>query len=848
MEPLPKSFTVSSFSKTGTITWLVIHLSLTSTRASAEEMLYELEAVTVTGSSIKRTSSNSLLPIKTLEQDDIKKTGVKTVNDLLKYVPEIDFADYSSQNSLDRTAGASFIKLRGLPATNTLVLLDGHRLPNNPLQGNDGSGAAVDLNLIPLSAIERIEILKSSGSAIYGSDAIAGVVNLITKKNYHGVKLSGNYGISSHADGQEKQFGFTAGHGDLNRDRYNGLVVFEYFDRDPVYRIDRNITKNPDFRRFGGQNLASINAPQGNIISGANTGNSLQPCPPEDIDGTLCRYNANSRPSTAIIGMERWNMLAQGTLKLSDTIHWNNQFLYARKSINNQLQPTPDNFTMPGDQVIRGRFMQGGNRTIKQETEMYHILSKLNGELFKQNWEISASYAANNNTNRYSNFFLRPQLLDAIHTGSIDPTVMSNNQALIDALKIFPSERSRTSLWTVNAQLNGDIWKAGELSVHYAAGLQWRRETLKNLPDNVLNTDQIAGLVVRPYINAARNSISGFSELKFQYADQLELQTALRYDDFGTASNFSPKIALAYTPNSQLTLRGNWGKSFLMPAFSQMYGAGSSGSVLLQQGDCKLIGLPSNCVQPSFVIADNNTALKPETAQAWGFGLEAKPFSFAKVSFDFWHIDKANEIVRPDYRLALQNNLYEISNNNIYIHTQNVNLTSTKLEGIDGGLNLNFSLGRWGELSLSNYLTYYLQYDVKQSPTSLVETRLGYANNVPQWRNQFSVTWDLGNWSSSVFVRSTAGFIDSFDYPTAASPTLANVRTVSSYTEADFVVGYKGLRHLDLSLGVKNFTNAQPPFSQAESLRTAGFAYAPLYDNRGTFFFLTASYEFGTPD
>jgi iron complex outermembrane receptor protein len=845
---MPKSFTTIASPKQAKRTQAVILLCLTSARGYAMEKTVELEPMMVTGSAIEQSDASGLLPVKSIEQDEIKKTGSRTVNDLLKYIPEIDFADVGTQNSLDRTAGASFIKLRGLPANNTLVLLDGHRLPNNPLQGNDGYGASVDINLIPLSAIERIEILKSSGSAIYGSDAIAGVVNLITKKDYRGVKLLSNYGISSHADGAEKQFGFTAGRGDLDRDRYNGLVVFEHFDRDPVYRADRDMTKTVDFRSFGGQDLRSANAPQGNIISGANKGSSLQPCPPEDLNGSLCRYNYNALPSTALTGMNRWNMLAQGTLKLNETTQWHNQFLYASKSLSLENQPTPDNFTLPSKQVIQGRFMQGGNRTIAEKNEMYQGVSKLNGKLYQQNWEISTSYAINNNNSQYRNYFLHEPLLQAIQNGVIDPTVMTNNQAIVNGLKITPSELSRTSLWFANGQLNGDLWRNDDFGLRYATGVQWRRETLENRPDDVFTTGQVASSTIKPYINAGRNTTSGFGELKLQYTDQVELQTALRYDNFGSADNLSPKVALAYTPSSRWTLRGNWGQSFLMPAFSQMYADGSSNPLIIQNNDCKLIGLPSNCVQPGFLLSGNNTALKPETARSWGFGLDAKPFSFANVSFDFWHIDKANEIVRPDYRMALQNGFYDISNNNLYIHTQNVNLTSTKLEGIDGGLDFNFSLGSWGKLSLADDLTYYLQYDVKRSPNSLVETRLGYANDVPQWRNQFAVTWAFGNWSSSVFVRSTAGFIDTFNYPTAASSTPANVRAVNSYTEADFVVGYKGIRHLDLSLGVKNFTNAQPPFSLSAGQRTFGFAYAPLYDNRGAFFFLAASYEFGAPD
>jgi iron complex outermembrane receptor protein len=166
--------------------------------------------------------------------------------------------------------------------------------------------------------------------------------------------------------------------------------------------------------------------------------------------------------------------------------------------------------------------MQGGNRTIAEKNEMYQGVSKLNGKLYQQNWEISTSYAINNNNSQYRNYFLHEPLLQAIQNGVIDPTVMTNNQAIVNGLKITPSELSRTSLWFANGQLNGDLWRNDDFGLRYATGVQWRRETLENRPDDVFTTGQVASSTIKPYINAGRNTTSGFGELKLQYTDQVE--------------------------------------------------------------------------------------------------------------------------------------------------------------------------------------------------------------------------------------------------------------------------------------------------------------------------------------
>jgi iron complex outermembrane receptor protein len=145
--------------------------------------------VDVTGSNIKRVEGEGALPVEIVTREEIQRTGARTVNELLRYIPSVDIYDQGEIASNSPSgSGTATIRLRGLSETNVLVLLNGRRLPVNALYDSTGAGAAVDVNMIPISAIERVEILKDGGSAIYGADAVAGVVNFITRKDFRASK------------------------------------------------------------------------------------------------------------------------------------------------------------------------------------------------------------------------------------------------------------------------------------------------------------------------------------------------------------------------------------------------------------------------------------------------------------------------------------------------------------------------------------------------------------------------------------------------------------------------------------------------------------------------------------
>ena len=246
--------------------------------------------VEITGSNIRRAQAETASSVQTLNRADIEKSGRTTVAELLQTLAVDIQGSVPTSFGAGFAQGASGISLRGLGSASTLLLLNGRRIAPYGL-ADDGQKVFADLNIIPTEAVERVEILKDGASAIYGSDAIAGVVNVILRKDYQGTTVRGSYGKTGDWDGRDSRFAITHGFGNLDTDRYNALFSFEYGGRREVYnrdRSDREQVGRSDLRQYGfsaQEALGGTGAITGNNAAGsAVNGNVRNP-------GTLDYYN-----------------------------------------------------------------------------------------------------------------------------------------------------------------------------------------------------------------------------------------------------------------------------------------------------------------------------------------------------------------------------------------------------------------------------------------------------------------------------------------------------------------------------------------------------------------------------
>ncbi len=256
--------------------------------------------VEVTGSNIRRVDTESPAPVQVITREEIERSGAQTVNEVIRLIPANQAVAYDDTFISGFSVGSAGVSLRGLGQRSTLVLINGRRMVNYGFAQNL-QDTFVDLNSIPLAAIERIDVLLDGASAIYGSDAIAGVINIILRKDYTGAEISGTLGYASTIEAPEYRANATLGFGDLAKDKYNGFVTFDYYKRDEATWADHPMFADADFRRFGGGTLERSSTAGTHVrLSGPPLPGNTQAfatCADEVRQGangaTTCVYNPN---------------------------------------------------------------------------------------------------------------------------------------------------------------------------------------------------------------------------------------------------------------------------------------------------------------------------------------------------------------------------------------------------------------------------------------------------------------------------------------------------------------------------------------------------------------------------
>ncbi len=836
---------------------------------SQAQVQQQLERVEVTGSAIRRVPQEGPAPVEIITRKDIERTGASTINELLRAIPSIDYNDFGEQLSNSPSAsGTTRISMRGLGSSNVLVLVNGRRLPVNAMYDTSGEGATADVNMIPLAAIERIEILKDGGSAIYGADAVAGVFNIITRRDYQGVYLRGGHGQSSRNDGKESSAGMTWGWGELNTQRVNVLVSLDYFHRDPIYRKERDISHSADFSRFGGADVRSVLAPTGNIIdpnTGALVGVPYQPCAPENLSngGLICRYDFNASVLTAYNGANRLSSMVLATVQLAPEVRGFFETTYARAENTFEVHPVPGVFLVPalnsaqsvyrdtavpitgsnpfGSLYILGRFMQGGSRITERESTFLNVATGLEGVWQNFDWKASLTRGVSRVSNFDQNYYDATLWANATGNGLIDPTVNTNPAALVESLKVNPQRNARSTLDGAQAQISGEAGALPAGAMQFALGAAAYRENLVDTPDPRLQAGTVVGAIQQSGVNATRNNAAVFAELSLPLSARMQAQLAVRHDRYPSQSATSPKAALAWQVRSGWLVRGAYTHSFRAPVLKQLYGAQEQSAATVTEADlCQILVGTSPCTQAVFQVSGASAALQPEKAVTWNVGTVFDVGALS-TSIDFWRVTQKDAIDVPSLASAIRRGLYYRIGPQIFVNTNLYNLAQSANAGVDVDARLRFVTG-WGKLTVRNLGTYISQALERESGQDWQSFNGTYAK--PRWRNRLSFTLERNPWSAQLAVRSTGGFSDS-DQP---MPHPAGTHRVGAYEEFDVQLSRQdvgGLHGLTLTGGIQNLTDRQPPFSQqnASSNSYSQMGFAEIYSSRGRFYYVSVGYE-----
>jgi iron complex outermembrane recepter protein len=656
------------------------------------------EKIEVTGSSIKRVEGESALPVTVISREEIEKSGATTPMELLNLI--------SANNSLGNIALTSTIgattfsaqtaSLRGLQGGHTLVLINGKRV--NGFAGETQGVQGVNLAIIPFSAIERVEILKDGASAVYGSDAIAGVINFILRSDYKGAEASAFYGAPTRSGGgAQEKYTASVGFGDLERQRFNVFFNASYDHQKPLDQRDRNFSNDSteNFLNNLGGFAGSSNTFPGNFTTGGIgiVGHSGTNCGanPNNVFVTAlggCFFDPARQPGVESISEDKnANFFLQGKLQLTNTWQAYAHALYGKDENNFIIQGAPISsvfaFGPNGDPAtitvqpsspfyphaaaaakgvdgkplnVRWRTTPLGGRDTTDTNTGYQLVGGLKGTIADR-WDADVSYSySQGKLTEHTNggFFLYSKLLPILNSGQIDLTTVNlpaDQLALLhqsDFIADVLHGKSSTSM--VNAKVSGDLFRMPSGAVAGAVGVDLRKEKLDETPAFEYTQADITGYGGSAgAIHGDRDVKAAFAELNIPLLRNLELDAAIRtddYSDFGRTNN--PKVSLRFQPNRSVLLRTSYGKGFLAPSLFELSSPQTSGVSATGLSDPVRCPVTHNsgidCVTQFGIVFGGNPNLQPEKSEQFTAGIVLEPTNAFSVSADYFKIRLNNGI------------------------------------------------------------------------------------------------------------------------------------------------------------------------------------------------------------
>ena len=609
------------------------------------------QTVTVTGSNVRRTDSETPSPVEVITSQDIKNSGYTNVGDVLHNITANNMGSLSQSAPSAFAAGGSGVALRGLTVGATLVLIDGHRMASYPMP-DDGERDFVDISSIPIDAIERIEVLKDGASAVYGSDAIAGVVNVILKKSFTGLTMSAETGISSHGDGATQHASITTGWGDLSKDGQNAYISIEGRHANSILLKNRPYLARTDWTPYGGANLtqgtasgadsgASSGAGSGTGVVTDASGNPLVYYPgctatqaAADQCGYKNPYQTLSPSTTNLDVMGRytknlaggWQANFQGSMLRSEA-HQVGLFNNAAATgvgiggnggglnlfhFGPGSAPTPafpDSFpfvltvpaTYPGNTTgdtanLLYDFTDIGPLEQTTATTSYRAVAELSGSI--GNWDLNGSLgftraATKASFHHYIDF---PAMQDALDNGSY---LVGGPNSPAELATVAPGASSTSTNDLMFASVRGSTTLAdlagGPLGLSIGADFTHRK--LKELfPPSFVNGSQAIGIY--SFAEGKQTVSAGYAELVAPVTSQLEIDVAGRVDHYDTTgTSATPKAGFKFTPVREFTLRGTFSKGFRAPNPAETGDAGSTSGFVGNLHDP--VYCPNGNVQPN---------------------------------------------------------------------------------------------------------------------------------------------------------------------------------------------------------------------------------------------------------
>jgi iron complex outermembrane receptor protein len=833
----------------GALALAIASPALAQEEAPATDAQAAEQDIVVTGSRIRGIDPVGSAVIA-IDAEEIMEEPVTSTNDILRRVPQVvslgaNRAGGNAQNGAANATRGAGINLRGLSTNATLLLYDGKRLPPQGTQGQ-----FTDPSAIPSIALGRIEVVADGTSAVYGSDAVAGVVNLILRKDFSGIEVRGRYGITD-ADYYEAQAAVLLGH---KWDTGWIMAAGEYAKNNNLFGSELDFYTS-DNRSRGGRDLRGTNCAPGTIVaSGVNyaipTGGVTSANVGSLVAGTrnLCEFREIAQ---VIPDQERWSGVAAVSQEITDGIRIFADGFYSRRSGTLLFNPTA-NATVPSTNPFFVSPVPGAT-SVTVQTTFLGATGALPNPYWASTWNASAGIEADlfgdfQGTVYYAqgrSEEVADRRRSGINAGALNAALADTNPAT--ALNVFggannPATLARitdnyfviegkTKLEVINAQMDGSLFAIPGGNVRIAMGAEHRVEYTYTS----LLTGQ-AATQVRTASDGSRNVDAVFAELFVPIVgadnaapglERLNLSLALRhenYSDFGSTTN--PKIGVTYSPWTGLVLKGTYGTSFRAPTFSEVSTIGGGAGLYFDT----LPGPSGN--QIGIGIAGGNPGLKPEQATTWSFGVDVAPPSIPgfTASVNYFRIDYTDQIqalrgtpgllTNPIYSQFVQFNptpaqVSALVNSGLPINAAiNQSLVTFIADGRRQNLGTSLFRGldftaayrwNWGGVDLDAGFqgTYVLDYLFEAVPGAGLVDVLDTIGFTQQFRTQADIGAKVGGFKSRLTWNHLNGYTNT---------TSTVFREVSNYDTFDLLVGYDFTDRINLSLDVRNLFNEDPPF------------------------------------
>jgi len=596
---------------------MVASLAMTAAPVAAqdeEEGTSDLDRVQVTGSRISRLDAEQATPVVTLDREDIDATGYQSVSDVLR---NNSFNVFGSlrEDSGNTAQGQATVNMRGIGSSRTLILLDGRRIPGSPVM----DGQTQNLNNVPFAAVERIEILSDGASAVYGSDAIGGVINIILREDYSGVDMTVRETRSDREGGDERMFTITGG---ISGDKGNITYSLEHSTRDIIFSRDRwwSAASGFDNAEFGsqtpGQSLYSKNIlsfQRGQLLpfndacesafsdSHHYYSNDTDPWWGLASPEGLCAYDyTNIMAETA--ALENTSLFVNTNYDINDDLRFFARGLFARTESFGRYAPAAaapswggpalpeETITyegqeitlfelLPGDYLALRADMIGAARDTNQYDYVGDFTVGFDGYHGGFDWEAAYQYQKYN-MHEWGRGYLSQLGVDQLANMGWDPrlpTAMQIEQ-FGDELGGAASNSDRLAEMEVHQFDFGvgfDGPDLGGVPVSFFFGGEARDEEYKDLAMHQLEAGNVGGSAGGSS-GGDRSRWALFGETLVPLTDGLEASLALRYDDYSDfGDNLSSKVSLRWQAADWAVVRASAGQGFRAPSLDQLYQAGS---------------------------------------------------------------------------------------------------------------------------------------------------------------------------------------------------------------------------------------------------------------------------------